>query len=200
MHEEERKPGRLAALEDWLTNMFWYHYKWYYLVGVFIAALIVMSAVSFIRNVDYDWTVIYAHEGSADAAKSALIREAFDLSGTDATGNGRVQTAVKEALIDRKTGYYGPSGELMRSENVLFVMDEAALKLYRSLGYFDDAVYLSGPGLWAGINDRPVEPYGLEDFAGYDYSQEDIDDANRYRREEHDRLVAEARFILERME
>ena len=36
----------MEKVEDWLTNTFWFHYKWYYIVGVFVLSLLIMAAVS----------------------------------------------------------------------------------------------------------------------------------------------------------
>jgi hypothetical protein len=199
MYEDERKQNRFTRLEDWLTNMFWYHYKWYFIIGVFALSLLIMSVVSFVKNVDYDWTVIYAHIGAGGSDKTAEIKDSFETNGSDITGNGKIQIAVTEALFDKQKGYYSLSGELTNSDNIIFVMDDAVIKLYQSLGYFKDAVYIDDLELWAGINDVPVKPYKLEDFAGYDYTQEDIDDSNSYRQGEHDKLITAAEMIIEKI-
>ncbi len=72
MYEENEKQSRFAALEAWLNNIFWYHYKWYFIIGVFIVSLLIMSAVSFIKNVDYDWIVIYSHSGESRLCKGSI--------------------------------------------------------------------------------------------------------------------------------
>ena len=196
MYEDDEKQSRFAALESWLTNMFWYHYKWYYIVGIFIASLLILSAISFIKNVDYDWTITYAHIGIPSSDESERIRSAYKLSGTDVTGNGKVQIGLSEDTINQKTGYYSLYGELNKADNMIFTMDDATLKLYQGLGYFKDAVYIDGLGLWAGINNTPIELYTLGDFAGYNYTQANIDDANQKRQEEHDKLIIDAKTIV----
>jgi hypothetical protein len=196
MHESTGKQGRFAEFENWMSNVFWYHYKWDFIAGVFAAALLIMSAISFIKAPDYDWTVIYTTSSGSEPSKTTAIRKTFEAACTDVTKNGRVQVEVREASFDGDKGYCGLYGELAEPDSILYVMDEPVFKLFRSLGYFKDAAYISSLGLWAAVNDTPVKPYTLEDFSGYDYTQEELDEANRYRREKHDELVSQARAII----
>ncbi len=199
MQESAGRKGRFNEFESWMSNVFWYHYKWYFVVGVFAASLLVMSAVSFVRAADYDWTVVYAHCGESDPSKTAGIRSAFEAAGTDESNNGRVQVEVRVAALDWEKGYCGLYGELAEPDSILYVMDDSVLKLYRSLGYFENAAYIGSLGLWAAVNDTPVKPYRLEDFSGYNYTQEDVDEANRDRQERHDEMVSQAKAIIARI-
>ena len=53
--------------------------------------------------------------------------------------------------------------------------DGETLALYQSLGWFQDAVDL-GEDRWAAVNDAPVEPFTLAEYAEYGYTQEQIDE------------------------
>lgn len=196
MHEEESRKGRFAEFEYWLTNMFWYHYKWYFIVGVFVVSLLIMSVASFIKNVDYDWTVVYTHEGEISSEAAKDITRAFETVCTDVNENGKVQVKLIDTKLRDEKGSYSLYGQINKEDNIIFILDEAAMELYKSLGYFTELKYIESLGLWAGIRDNPIRLYTLEDFAGYNYTQADIDESNEYRQGEHDKLVAQAREAL----
>ena len=197
MYETNGASGRMEQLEHWLNNVFWYHYKWYFLAAVFALTLLVMSIVSFASRVDYDWTVVYAHRGPSDPAGAAAIEALMEKTAPDTTDNGKVQVQVLELCDDvegpGREDLYGP---LLDSDTLLYVLDDGVLKQYQSLGYFQETAPCGEPGLMAAVNDVPVTPYVMEDFAGYEYTQEQIDDANVYRQEQHELLAEEARAIL----
>lgn len=199
MHEDEGGKRGFAGFEDWLTNMFWFHYKWYFIVGVFLLTILVLSVVSFVKNVDYDWTVVYAHEGEVSSEAAKTLTKAFEAVCTDENENGKVQVKLSEVELKDKTGSYSLYGELGSSEKILFVMDQATMELYGSLGYFTDLKYIGSLNLWAGMRDNPVKLYTLEDFQGLNYTQDDIDETNKYRQDEHDRLVARAEEAINKL-
>ena len=195
MHEQAPRAKGWEEWSHWLENVFWYHYKWYYFVGVFAAILLISSVVSFVSRVDYDWTVPYVHAGGADKASAAAVKKALLAVGSDVSGNGKVQIQVEEYPDTGDPGRKDMLGLVRESENILFVMDGDTLALYQSLGYFDDAVPLMD-GLWAATNDAPVKPFTLEEFAEYGYTQEQIDESNEYMAQQHTRMLEEAAGIL----
>ena len=199
MHEQDPAPSRWERWTHWLENVFWYHYKWYYFVGVFFAILLISSVVSFVSRVNWDWTVPYVHVGAADRASVSAVKKALTAVGTDVSGNGKVQIKVEEYPDTRDPGRKDLLGLLRDSDNVLYVLDEETLRLYRSLGYFEEAVPI-GQGLWAAVHDAPVKPFTLAEYAEYGYTQEQIDDSNRYMAEKHARLVADAEDILKQLQ
>ena len=198
MHEENLPEGRLDRWGHWLENVFWYHYKWYYMLGVFAAVLIVASVISFIAKVEWDWTVQYVHAGPADPAACSALKKTFTAVGTDESGNGRVQVRVLEHGDTGDPGRKDLLGLLRQSDNIIYVLDESTLTLYRELGWFEDAVPLEG-GRWASLNDAPVTPFTLAEYAEYGYTQEQIDEANEYMAGEHVRLLEAAEGILQKL-
>ena len=198
MHEQEPAASRWEKISHWLENVFWYHYKWYYFVGVFAAILLISSIVSFVSRVDYDWTVPYVHAGGADKASVSAVKKTLTNLGTDVSGNGKVQIKVEEYPDTGDPGRKDLLGLLRESEDILFVLDGETLALYQSLGYFSDAAPLSD-GLWAATNDAPVKPFTLAEFAEYGYTQEQIDESNEYMAQQHTRLIQEAEGILQRL-
>ena len=195
MHEQEPASSRWESISHWLENVFWYHYKWYYFVGVFAAILIISSIVSFVSRVEYDWTVPYVHLGAADKASVSAVKKTLTAVGSDVSGNGKVQIKVEEYPETGDPGRKDMLGLLRESDNILFVMDGETLELYQALGYFGDAVPL-GEGLWAATHDAPVTPFTLEEYREYGYTQEQIDDSNEYMADRHARKVQAAAGIL----
>ena len=196
MHEQAPDAGRWEKWSHWLENVFWYHYKWHYFVGVFAAVLLISSIVSFVSRVDWDWTVPYVHVGEADKGSAAAVKKALTTVGSDVSGNGKVQIRLEEYPETGDPGRKDMLGLLRGSDNILFVMDGETLALYQALGYFSDAVPL-GEGLWAATHDAPVTPFTLEEYAAYGYTQEQIDDSNAYMAQQHADRVAAAADILQ---
>lgn len=198
MHEQAPSENRRSQRLYWLENVFWYHYKWYYFAAVFAAVLIVVSVVSFVSKVNYDWTVQYVHVGAADPSSSAELRRFFTDHATDTSGNGRVQVLVEEHAGSAAPGRRDMLGLLRDADSILFVLDGETLALYRALGYFDEAVPLSN-GLWAAVHDAPFEPMPYEMFTDYGYTTEQVDESNAYLAEQHGLHVAEAKTILQNL-
>ena len=195
VHEQAPRAKGWEEWSHWLENVFWYHYKWYYFVGVFAAVLLISSVVSFVTKVDWDWTVPYVHVGEADKGSAAAVKKALTAAGSDMSGNGKVQIKVEEYPETGDPGRKDLLGLLRESDNVLFVLDGETLGLYQALGYFSDAVPL-GEGLWAATHDAPVTPFTLEEYKEYGYTQEQIDDSNAYMARQHaDRLAAAAEML-----
>ena len=199
VHEQEPARSRWETIGHWLENVFWYHYKWYYFVGVFAAVLLVSSIVSFVTRVNYDWTVPYVHVGAADKASAAAVKKTLTAVGTDLSGNGKVQIKVTEYPDTGDPGRKDLLGLLRDSEAILFVLDGETLALYQSLGYFDDAVPFS-EGLWAATHDAPVTPFTLAEYAEYGYTQEQIDDSNEYMAAQHAGKLEAAKGILQSLQ
>lgn len=196
MYEERGGSGRLEQLEHWINNVFWYHYKWYFLAGVFVLALLVMSIVSFASRVEYDWSVVYAHRGAADPDTAEAIGELIERYAPDLTENGKVQVQVLEVCDTEGPGREDLYAYLTDPETFLYVLDAAQLERYQSLGYFEEYAPCPEPGLTAAVHDTPITLYVMEDFVGYDYTQEQIDEANVYRQEQHEKAAAMARELL----
>ena len=198
MHEETGPEAARGNRIHWLENVFWYHYKWYYMVGVFAAVLIITSVIAFVTRVEWDWTVQYVHAGKADPAGIAALKKSFSAAATDESGNGRVQVQVAEYPGTGDPGRRDILGLLRNADNVIYVLDGETLKTWQALGYFGDAVPLEG-GRWAATHDAPLTLFTLEEYASYGYSQEQIDESNEWMAGEHRRLLDAAGEILQRV-
>ena len=75
MHEQSPNASRWEKWSHWLENVFWYHYKWYFFVGIFAAVLLISSVIGFVTQVKWDWTVPYVHLGAADKASAAAVKK-----------------------------------------------------------------------------------------------------------------------------
>lgn len=196
MQENTAPESRFAGFLHWMENVFWYHYKWYYFAGVFVAVILIAGLITFLGKKDFDWTVQFVHTGAADPAAVARLTETFAAAATDESGNGRVQVLVLETAESADPGRRDILGLMGDPGNMLYVVDGETLALYQGLGYFAGAVPLPG-GLWAATHDAPVIPYTLEEYAPYGYDQAGIDEANLWQETEHARLVAVAEEILQ---
>ena len=196
MRENTAPESRFAGVLHWLENVFWYHYKWYYFAGVFVAVILIAGLITFLGRKDYDWRVQFVHTGEADPAAVARLTETFTAAATDESGNGKVQVLVLETAETADPGRRDILGLLREPENMVYVLDGETLALWQGLGYFAGAVPLSGD-LWAATHDAPVIPYTLEEYAPYGYDQAGIDEANLRQETEHARLLTVSEEILQ---
>jgi hypothetical protein len=60
-----------------------------FIVGVFLLTILGLSVVSFVKNVDYDWTVVYAHEGEVSSEAAKTLTKAFEAVCTAENENAR---------------------------------------------------------------------------------------------------------------
>ena len=198
MEERAVPESRRAEWLHWLENVFWYHYKWYYFAAVFAAVFILASVISLATRVHWDWTVRYVHAGAADPAGVSALKKRFTAAGTDESGNGKVQVRVLESCGTGDPGRRDILGLLQDSESILYVLDDETFALYDALGYFPVSVAMEG-GLHAAVHSAPVEPFTIEEYGSYGYTQEQIDESNAWMAEEHERLVAAAEEILRKL-
>lgn len=199
MHEEAQPERKIDRFAHWLDNTFWFHYKWYYFFGVFVAVLLIASVISFVTKVTPDWTVTYVHTGSADPDPSAL-KALFSRSVTDESGNGKIQLDFQEYSGSGELGRMDILGLARDSAHILYVLDTPVKQLAEQLGWLlpGDSVSI-GSGFWAAVLDAKPVAYTLAEYEQYGYDQESIDEANEYQLEKHADQVALAREILSRM-
>lgn len=195
MHENTAYESRWGKFDHWLENVFWYHYKWYYFFAVFALVIILVSVITFVTRVKYDWTVQYVHSGLRDPDSAAMLRDRYTKAGTDVTGNGKVQIQIVEHFESDAPGRQDLLGLVRESDNILYVLDTETYELYRELGYFGDGIELGG-GLWALLLDTPITPYAWEEFEAYGWTEESWIEANEYRTEQHALMVAEAETVM----
>lgn len=204
VNHAEAEPGKMEKIENWLTNTFWFHYKWYFVIGVFLLSLLIMAAVGLASAVSYDWTVVYAHNGAADSAQVEEIRELMESLLPETGKNRRVDVDVVE--LNRDGGVMEGYGEnrlynyLNDQNTMIYFLDEENYHLFSELGYFEDAVAVSAmPGLYCTTNDSPVKPLDANSSEYADYSQEFLDDVYLEYVAEHEELLSKAREALSKI-
>lgn len=188
-------------LENWLTNTFWFHYKWYFIIGVFIFSLLIMAAAGIISSVNYDWTVVYAHCGGENSEKVKEIQELLETHLPETGNNRRIDVKVIELSEDDSIlEHYGEErmyGHLNNQDIMLFVLDFSVYSAFAKLGYFEDAVLSpSLGGLYCASNDAPVAHLSSEDEQYEDYSQEFLDEVYLEYVEEHEAYLTAVRQVI----
>lgn len=194
--------SKMEQLEYWLTNNFWFHYKWYFIVGVFALTLLIMTAVGLASKVEHDWTVVYAHSSAADNETAKKLENIMEELLPETGDNRRVAVKVIE-MADNSEGVMTAYGEQrlyshLNDQNImLFVMDKGQLDTFSALGYFEDAVEMKAlPGLYCATNDSPVERLSCEDPRYCDFPQDFLDEIYMEYVVEHEEFMAAAKEAL----
>lgn len=206
---EEAPLSGFARFEDWLTNSFWFHYKWYFILAVFGVTVLILALVGLAGQVEYDWRVVYAHYGQEDPAACKELKgllegvlpetgknrrvdvELVDLAyGGPAPGTGSGESADLMA----ENGEYRLYAFLEDQNCYLYILDADTFKRFSGLGYFSDGRPLGSlPRYYAATNDAQVKLLSASDPAYSDYSQDFLDDVNAEYAQEHEELLAIAR-------
>lgn len=157
--------GKFQRFKDWFTNVFWYHYKWWFLLGVFLVCLIIFVTVESVMAEDYDMTVVFGQSGEITEQQAQAVLDAIAPAVGDLNGDGRVLlNYVSVNLVDStlEGGGYEGSYEnsqsrmllyLSESDYVLFFLDSTYSTYYTGLEYFEDKLADYG------IETDPEDPY-----------------------------------------
>lgn len=195
--------SKLHRFENWLTNVFWFHYKWYFLAALFALSLALSFLIAALTRVHTDWTVVYVHEGAAQAETSASLEELLRTRLPDMTGRKKVDIVLDEiamaegqdALRDEHGLYYAANDP----DIYLILADEEALALYRDrLGLLDgQEVYDETLGLYLLLSDTPptLHSNAEEDYASF--SEEELREVNDDIVAEHELRVDKIRTLLD---
>ena len=123
--------------QSWFENYFWYHYKWWLLVGVLVIAVIVFIGLEGAGKVEYDMTVVFLQDGELTDVQAHTVLESIAGSVGDLNGDG-------ELRLDYVCASPGEQDRLMLcltdEENALFFVTEALSETFCSNGYFEDAL------------------------------------------------------------
>ena len=196
-----KENSKLHRFENWLSNTFWYHYKWYYMAALFAVSLILCIAISTLTRVHSDWTVVYAHSGTANPKAVAALDELLAQRLPDTTGNGKLDLTFSEIALadgqsdlrDERGLYYAANDE----DIYLILLDEETYALYHSeLGFFEEAVYDAQLGLYILLNDYPPKLHtnAEEDYAKF--TEEELREVNDEITNQHNARVEEIRALL----
>ncbi|MGI5935794.1 MAG: hypothetical protein ACOX7I_03170 [Oscillospiraceae bacterium] len=137
------------SFSHWFTNVFWYHYKWWFLLGVFVVALALFILIESLGTVKYDFTVVFAQNGDVPEAQASEILDLVGGTVGDINGDGKVN--LRYVSVNLGENYDQILVYLTDPEISLFILDEYYSSLYCSLGYFDDK--LADYGIETGEDD-----------------------------------------------
>ncbi len=193
------KKGRIREMgfENWLNNVFWVYYKWYFFLGAFLLTLLVLAVISAAGKDRSNLRITYVYAETADQAQAETARAKIEALALPNNGKGVVRARVDAFPLANEAGERTLYGELEDPERIYYLLDEAALRFYRVMGYFADAKRLPDSDLWISVRDTPVILYRLEDFADQGITQEQIDESNAYQIERHQERIRAARELVE---
>ena len=133
------------GFKHWFENVFWYHYKWWFLLGVFIIALIVFISLESSRNEHYDLTAVFVQDNDITQEQAMTVLDAISESVGDLDGNGKI--LLNYASINPGEATSGSVGASMQDRLLLYMTDEDyclffltadQAESYCALGYFED--------------------------------------------------------------
>ncbi|NLO48695.1 MAG: hypothetical protein GX111_10310 [Clostridiales bacterium] len=212
---QEENMSRFAQFESWLTNKFWFHYKWYFLLGVFVLTFLILTVFQAVNTVTYDRTVVYAHTGPVVPEKTELVRAYVQ-------GVANAYTDGKEKLVDvfevtdsnSETGKRGQKSiyaAFTSPDYVLMLVDRSYFELYSALGYFEQipgsesgvkGVYIESLDLYAVANKGPTKQYTMAEAIAKNVklTEEELADMNAELQKEHDDYVELTLDMVKSME
>ncbi len=204
VNEEQSFASSFERFEHWLTNSFWFHYKWYFILAVFGLTLLILALVGAASHVEYDWKVVYAHYGQEQPDTCRELQSLLQKELPETGKNRRVDVEILDLAYGEgdpaEDGEYRLFGYMRDQDCQIFLMDEAFYTAFSALGYFKDGRVLAAyPGLYAATNDAPVKVLRADDPNYSDYSQEFLDEVNVEFAQEHEELMAAARSALDKL-
>ena len=198
--DARRRSIRELGFENWLDNVFWPYYKWYFFVGLAVLTILVLTVISYATRERSDLVLTYVYAAAPDDAQAEKARELFAAKAKTESGRGTVKVKVEAFPLVNEQGERLLFGELQDADRIIYILDDASVSFYQALGYFDMTKgILPGTDLFAAVRDTPVIPYRLEDFADQGYTQEQIDESNAYREEEHAKQVQAANELVQQV-
>lgn len=193
--------SKAEKFEFWMTNYFWYHFKWYVIIGLFIVVVLATWLVSSIVSVEYDWEVVYAHYGVSDAAKTQQVADYAQKLTRSVTGDKKAHVRVTELCMSDGAERL-VMGALENYKYVLYFVDEETAQYYGDLGYFMESggrrfAPVDSLGLMAALNDAEYKYHSADENEYSAYTEAELKDLNALLSQEHDAQVEQAAKIFE---
>ena len=195
---DDAKKGRIREMgfDNWLTNVFWVYYKWYFFLGVFLLTILVLAVISAAGKDRSNLRITYVYGDTPQQTQAETVRSLVEAKALPENGKGVVRARVDIFPMVNEAGERILYGELEDPERIYYLLDEESMSFYRAMGYFADAKRLPGLDLWISVRDAPVILYRLEDFADQGYTQEQIDESNEYQIQRHQERIRAARELM----
>ena len=196
---DDAKKGRMKEMgfENWLENVFWVYYKWYFFLGVFLLTVLVLTVISVAGKDRTNMRVTYVYAETLNQTQADAVGKMVEARAVPENGRGVVRVKVEPFPLADEAGERQLYGELEDPDRLIYLLDETSLGFYRAMGYFAEAERMPGLDLWIAVRDIPVILYRFEDFADQGYTQEQIDESNAFLIERHDQRVQAARELVD---
>jgi len=194
----------------WLENVFWYHFKWYWLFGVAVVSFVIMIIIGNIRTVHYDWNVAFIRGGSAVYSSHAYTNEEivnyFENILPDTDGNRSTRINLSNVF----TVDVGESGAKSGAENAFYalanpdcyiaLMDTENFERWSELGYIVESKYSQRLSQYVVVIDPPIVLTDRDSAKTIGMSDTQISENDNLIRETHDNLLAVALDALNAVE
>lgn len=137
--DDERRTIKELGFRTWLTDVFWYHYKWA-VIGVAAAIAVVAVMVSLSSGPKSDAIVILATSEIIEQDRVNSLKLAIGDALGDVNGDGQIVISTQQLVLNGSGGVYSSddSTKLMTSflddGIVLYFFDEKNLKIYAPPG------------------------------------------------------------------
>jgi hypothetical protein len=206
----------MAKFKYWLENIFWYHFKWYWLFGVAAAAFVVMIIAGNVRTANYDWNVAFIRGNSAYFSSRAYVNDElpgyFESILPDTDGNRRVRVNVTYistvgfglefdvGSMRAKSGAENAFFALANPDCYVALMDKESFERWSDLGYVADSRYSKRLAQYVAVIDPPVVFTDVDSAKTIGMSDSQIADNDALIQETHDALLRLALEALERVE
>jgi hypothetical protein len=190
--------NRLQKFAVWLENVFWYHYKWYWMLGVAVLTFAALSVYGNITEIHYDWKVAVYNTNWVD-------EKLFDVSSAenylteilpDYDGNGKTQAEF--VPIAESTDIAGDEplfAAFFDSDIYAVISDKETLTEWQSRGFVTSLHSVPNSGLFVALCDNPPAKTDAELARANGYSDVEIaamDAAIAAQHDEKYSLIAEA--------
>ena len=192
--------SKAEKFEFWMTNYFWYHFKWYVIIPLFIVTVLLAWLISSLVRVNYNWEVVYAHYGEPDAQMTDEVTEYAQELVRSVTGDKKAHVRVTELSMENGAEKL-IMGALDNYEYTLYFVDAETSEYYGSLGYFEEIdgrrfAEASRLGLFAAVNNAAYREHSIDEneFAGY--TEPEMHDLNILLSNEHDEQVAQSAEVF----
>ncbi len=123
---------------------FWYHYKWFVIVGIALAVVITVFIVQVLNRPSFDVSVVVASETSLEGLEP-LFQPGFESIAEDYDQNGKLQADVSIFKLGAAEGqnvspqigqmnYAKLTGRVTNRKDFIFLLDEVGYDFLTNLG------------------------------------------------------------------
>lgn len=104
--DPEREKYQSMGNKDAKSRMsnFWYYYKWYFLIGIVVAAVIAFSVGQCASNVQPDYLVLMSTVNPAEAQYEGALQTQLTRYGEDINHDGKVTVEIMDASYNATNG------------------------------------------------------------------------------------------------